>query len=172
MHRGLIALLFVTCFSSSSARAQRIELQAYPAGVIGIVSFTFRHVGPVRASMHAGVNITDRRDWGEQDDESGYGFGAGIDVNRFLSDSEEGFWYGARVDFWSMLINWENKALSLKADSRILVFQPTARAGYAFSGLGRKIDLTLGLGVEKNIATHGENVGQGAILLAGLRLTI
>jgi len=122
--------------------------------------------------MHIGFNLTDRGDWGEKDDESGYGFGAGIDINRYMSQELTGLWLGARVDFWSMLIDWRDDTLQVNADSRILVFQPTARVGYSFDGLGKRMDATLGLGVERNIATHGEDVGQGAILLAGLRLKL
>jgi len=75
-----------------------------------------------------------------------------------------------------MKINWRNDSLGITADSRILVFQPTARVIYRLrtpqpSGV-RIIDVTASLGIEKNIATHGQPVGEGAILLIGARIAL
>lgn len=157
-------------------QAQSIEWQAYPAGVIAVAGHTFHPNDMTEGRLFAGFNITNRRDWGVQDDESGHGYGGGVDINRALPAIGSRWMAGGRVDLWSMKINWRNDTLGITADSRILVFQPTARLLYRLrstpdSGL-RALDLSLSFGMEKNIATHGQPVGEGAILLLGARIAL
>ena len=180
MQRQLIGLLFFLSTSfllrGSTAYAQNIEWQLYPAGAIAVVGHTFHPNENTEGRLFAGVNITNRRDWGVQDDESGQGFGGGVDINRTLPLLGQRWLAGGRVDVWSIQINWRNDSLGITADSRILVFQPTARVIYRLrtpqpSGV-RIIDVTASLGIEKNIATHGQPVGEGAILLIGARIAL
>ena len=185
MQRILIApiIAFVTflitafvLFQTDNASAQSLEWQVYPAGTIAVVGHTFQPNDMTEGRLFAGFNITNRRDWGVQDDESGHGYGGGVDINRALPALGDRWFVGGRVDLWSMKINWRNDVLAITADSRILVFQPTARVVYRLrfpqeSGL-KTIDMTASLGLEKNIATHGQPVGEGAILLIGLRLAL
>jgi len=166
---GTVSLTLIT-----DASGQTVEWQLYPAGTIAIVGHTFHPNNETEGRLFAGVNMTNRRDWGVQDDESGMGFGGGVDINRQIPALGPRWLVGGRVDIWSMKINWRNDTLGITADSRILVFQPTARVIYRLqsSGTGseRIIDVTAALGVEKNIATHGQPVGEGAILLVGARI--
>lgn len=169
----LAALAFLL---TEASHAQSVEWQVYPAGTIGVVGHTFHPNEWTEGRLFAGFNITNRRDWGVQDDESGHGYGAGVDINRTIPRLGEKWLVGGRVDIWSMKINWRNDTLGITADSRILVFQPTARVIYRLrqardAGV-RLIDLTASLGVEKNIATHGQPVGEGAILLIGTRIAL
>lgn len=180
MQRRLIGFSMMLTVSlllvQEEAHAQTIEWQLYPAGAIAVVGHTFQPNDVTEGRLFAGVNITNRRDWGVQDDESGQGFGGGVDINRALPMLGERWLAGGRVDIWSMKINWRNDTLGITADSRILVFQPTARVIYRLrapqpSGV-RIIDVTASLGLEKNIATHGQPVGEGAILLIGARIAL
>jgi len=166
-----LALMALFVISPNYANAQGIELQVYPAGMIGVLSHQFSTGDGIEGRLHAGVNVTNRRDWGVQDDESGHGFGGGVEVDWFLRRFSDRLFAGGRIDMWSMKIDWRNDTVGIEADSRILVFQPTIRMGYRVGSVNLPIDLTLGFGLEKNIATHGEPVGEGAILLAGLRLS-
>jgi len=166
-----IAFLALFVVFTNQANAQGIELQVYPAGMIGVLSHQFKTGDGVEGRLHAGINMTNRRDWGVQDDESGRGFGGGLEVDWFLNRFSNRLFAGGRIDMWSMKIDWRNDALGIEADSRILIFQPTIRMGYRVGSVNLPIDLTLGFGLEKNIATHGEPVGEGAILLAGLRIS-
>lgn len=169
-------LLASTMCTASAVNAQSVETQLYPAGVIAVVGHTFHPNDATEGRLFAGFNMTNRRDWGVQDDESGHGFGGGVDINRALPVLGDRWMAGGRVDVWSMKINWRNDTLGITADSRILVFQPTARLIYRLldqpeSGL-RTMDVSLSLGMEKNIATHGQPVGEGAILLVGARIAL
>ena len=174
--KSALWLIGVAMCLASSGYAQTVEWQLYPAGAIAVVGHTFHPNDATEGRLFVGFNMTNRRDWGVQDDESGHGFGGGVDINRSLPVLGTRWKAGGRVDVWSMKINWRNDTLGITADSRILVFQPTARVIYRLldqpeSGL-RTLDATLSLGLEKNIATHGQPVGEGAILLLGVRLAL
>ena len=57
---------------------------------------------------------------------------------------------------------------NIEGETDIWVLQPTVRAGYR---LMSTLDLSASLGAEINVSTDGEPVGEGAILLVGLRWT-
>ena len=152
--------------------AQTLEVQAYPAGIIGAVGYTVLSPDQIEVRLHAGVNLTDRRDWGENDSETGSGFGGGIDVSWFFLQERPALWVGARVDVWALTIDWRNDSPPASGDSRIVVLQPTARVGFRKMIGVMSLDFTLSFGAEINTVVHGRDVGQGAILLAGLRLTL
>ncbi len=172
MSRRLIPAIGVILLVGLPARAQSIEFQAYPAGLIGAVGYTVLSPGQIEVRLHAGVNLTDRRAWGENDSETGSGFGGGIDVSWFFVQERPAVWVGARVDLWALTIDWRNDSPPSSGDSRIAVLQPTARAGFRKMIGVMSLDFTLGFGAEINTVVHGRDVGQGAILLAGLRLTL
>ena len=151
-----------------------LEVQGYPAGVITTVA---GHV-PLSAhevlSLRAGYNATDRRDFGEHDDEDGGGPGLGAGYRRYFGERRTGWLLGGRVDLWFLEIDWEDDADPGPADrgsSDVVVLQPTLEGGYAFRlGERARLDLTLALGAEVNVDTDGEDVGEGGILLGGVGL--
>ncbi len=148
--------------------ANGLELQAYPAGVVAAFhhqhTFGNHEVGTVRV----GWNLTERGDFGEHDDEDGGGPGFGVGWRHYQELGGEGWYWGGRVDLWSMEINWRDKP-NRRGESEILVLQPTVEGGYRFR-LGASpwmLDLGLAVGAEINVDTDGEDVGEGAILLLG-----
>ncbi|QDV07324.1 hypothetical protein Poly30_28470 [Planctomycetes bacterium Poly30] len=170
----LLALALSACASTSEPTGPLqtgVEIQAYPAGIIPALHFRKTVSDRDVITARLGTNITDRRDWGEHDDESGSGFGGGLGWRRSLNHpsplTESGFHYGARLDLWNLNIDWKDPGRSGSTD--ILVLQPSAEFGYGWThpSLGR-FETTLGLGVEINVDTDGEDVGEGPILLFGL----
>jgi hypothetical protein len=159
---------------ASSASAFGIELQAYPAGVIaglhGEYALSERDVLTARLAW----NETDRGDFGEHDDEQGGGPGGGIGWRRFLGAGRSGWLFGARVDVWQLEIDWEDDLPAAREGTTdVLVVQPSLEAGYRWR-LGDSrwtFDLTGSLGVELNVDTDGEDVGEGPIGLIGATLT-
>lgn len=142
------------------------EAQLYPAGTI----FTLR--GELKLDDndlllgYLGGNYTDRRDWGEHDDEDGIGPGFGAGWRHFLRADHTGWHFGARADLWFLRIDWQDPGRSGTTD--VTVLQPTAVAGYTWQlGGNWVVDLNLGLGAEINVRTDGEEVGSGAIALIG-----
>jgi len=150
------------------------EVQVYPAGVIvaahGQIGITKRDV----LTLRAGYNFTDRRDFGERDDEEGGGPGVGVGVRHFFRDDRSGWLVGGRVDLWSMEIDWHDDIRGggrREGDTDILVLQPTLEGGYRFRlGPSLGLDLTGAAGFEINVDEDGEDVGDGGIMLIGATL--
>jgi hypothetical protein len=147
-----------------------VEVQAYPAGVIPGIQARHRLTNADTITFRIAANITDRGDWGEHEDESGDGWGGGVGWRRAQSGDldTDGWWYGARVDLWDLSIDWNDPgARTGKTD--VLVLQPTVELGYGWTtkSAGR-FELGAGIGVEINVDTTGEDVGEGTIFLVGL----
>jgi hypothetical protein len=123
--------------------------------------------------IHAGYNQTWRRDWGRHDDERGGGPGIGLAFHHFVGDDESPFFIGARVDGWLLRIRYREddiptNAVLLDGDrSDAVVLVPTVRAGWLAISGRVNLDFTVSFGRELNVATRGEEVGEGAILLLG-----
>lgn len=164
-----ITLIFVSgLMLASSAGAQQVgpSLDLYPAGAIVTARYSLDTADSSRVHIHAGMNATDRRDWGKHAEERGAGFGFGMAGHRYFHDRRSGPWYGLRGDIWFMTIRWREPDRSGETD--VVVVQPTARAGWTLSFGRADVDLSLGLGAEVNVHTQGEAVGEGAILLVGI----
>lgn len=146
------------------------EVQVYPAGAI--LGGRYELPAGERTVQFArlAVNLTDRGSWGQHDDEQGHGFGGGIGMRRWLDQQGIGWHYGARADIWSLSLDWEDRAPARSGDSKVLVLQPAIEGGYSWWNRGGRIDLSLSLGVEVNVDTRGEDVGEGPILLLGVSL--
>ena len=146
------------------------EVQAYPAGV-QVTGVAVRELSERDSlSVRAGYNATDRNDWGEHDEEDGGGPGLGVGFHRVLRPELDGGWLvGGRLDLWWLDVDWEEDSGS-SGSTDVVVLQPTLEGGYrwALEG-GASVALTLGLGAEVNVDTDGEDVGEGAILLFGVR---
>ncbi len=173
LQASLLAALAGGCATGSPALG--IETQVYPAGVIPGLHAQWELSPNEALTARLAHNFTDRRDFGEHDDEEGGGFGAGLGYRRYLGHSREGWLWGARIDVWDLEIDWEDGGGTPAASSGstdILVLQPSAELGYGLR-LGDskwRLEWTLGLGAEINIDSDGEDVGEGAILLLGATL--
>ena len=149
-----------------------VTVQAYPAGIILAAHASL----PIRArstlTAHAAHNFTDRRDFGEHDNEEGRGPGFGLAFRRYLGARYEGVHLSVRADLWFLEIDWQDDAPRRSGTTDIVVLQPTAQAGYTRTVANGRLVLeaTVALGVEINIDTQGEAVGEGAILLGGLAM--
>lgn len=145
------------------------ELEAYPAGFIGNVQFS-RLFSPKQViTFHAGFNVTNRRDWGEHDDETGEGAGVGLSWRYYPKEAPAGLHVGVRSDLWFLGINWQQNS-GTSGTTDVTVLQPTAQLGYTYAPPQSRwiLDATVSLGAEINIKTAGEAVGEGAILLVGV----
>lgn len=147
-----------------TARAQHVELQAYPAGLILTSGLD---IGPV--GVHAGFNLTRRQDFGKHDDERGGGFGAGATWWHTTPLRLAGLRLGLRVDVWQLGIDWEDRGVR-SGSTDITVVQPSLRAAWHVPST--PLAITAALGVEMNVRTDGEDVGEGPIGLLGLRWSL
>lgn len=168
--RPLIFLIpgFILALSTLTAQARALgpELRVYPAGLIPGVRGEVSLGDTDLLLFHASYNITNRRAWGEHDDESGGGAGLGLGWLRQLDSASGGWVLGARLDYWQLEIDWEDSGRSGRSDVHVL--QPTVVGGYRWNSGRWRLETSLSLGREINVSTDGEDVGQGWILLAGL----
>ena len=106
--------------------------------------------------------------------EEGGGFGFSPGYQYWFRSAHEGLFLGARVDFWFNSVDWKDNiglANELSGTTEIMVIQPTLTGGYSIP-IAQKLYLTptLAFGAEINTRQEGADVGEGAILLAGLQL--
>jgi hypothetical protein len=148
------------------------ELQAYPAGVIPGLHVQQALDETDALLYRVAANVTDRRDYGEHDDEEGDGFGGGVGWRRYETAARTGWLWGGRVDLWRFEINWRDDGPPLRrGSSKTWTLQPSLEGGHAWSlGDGWSMEVTLGIGAEINVDTEGEGVGEGAIGLLGFTL--
>lgn len=155
------------------------ELRAYPAGVVPafVAELELPANGVLTASL--GLNVTDRGDFGEHDDEEGEGPGFGIGYRRYLdlagilpgdlpAAERLGWFAGGRVDLWFLDIDWEDDP-NRSGSTDVIVVQPTGEGGYSWrAGGGWRMSAFLALGAEINVDEDGEDVGDGLIGLIGI----
>lgn len=166
-----IALLCALLPFTARAADPYVELRAYPAGGIASAGVLFPHGSHVELGISALYNRAERGDAGKHDDESGDGFGIGVEARRYHRSTHTGWFHGARAELFQLDIDWRD-AGNRRGSSEITVLQPTARVGYRFTPIrpGASLELAAGLGAEINLETKGEKVGEGAIGLLGVAL--
>lgn len=144
------------------------EAELYPAGVVVAGS----GASPISENAvvfgRAGYNFTDRRDYGDHEDESGGGPGFGFGYRRWFGEERRGWFWGARADLWFLEIDWEDAGGTRSGTSDVIVLQPVGQGGYTWPVGDWRLDLSASLGAEINVDTSGEDVGEGAILLLGV----
>ncbi len=179
MKKQSLFLVFFFVVLSLSGQGLRpfsvgLEAQVYPTGFIPGVRIDWQLADQGMGHLRIGANIIDHQDFGEQDEEIGEGFGFSLGYQHYFRPSIDGFFLGARCDLWWNTLDWQNDINSphgSSGTSNITVVQPTFLAGYAWVlGGGWEITPTLGYGVEINVITNGEPIGQGTIALGGLTL--
>ncbi len=174
-----LILIGVPAFAQTSLG---MEMQAYPAGIVPGIRFDLGISDQLNLTSRIGYNFTDRRNWGEHDNEEGAGpgFGLGLERTGFLAQNLS---LHARTDLWFMDIDWSDPysgpilcgALPCPDEigkTSIVILQPTIGIGYSIPFSNRYfVKPSLSFGYEINIKTEGEEVGQGAILLVGFQLS-
>jgi hypothetical protein len=174
LRAAFAAGLFASCASTSAEPgiAWGVDAEVYPAGAVIAAR------GEKQVSDHAvvagrvGYNFTERGDFGEHDDESGGGPGFGFTYRRWLGEGFQGWFWGARADLFWLEVDWEDDLSGggkREGTSDIIVLEPVGQGGYSWTlPAGARLDLAASLGVEINVDTDGEDVGEGTILLFGL----
>lgn len=175
---SLVFVLSLTLCSHAQTGVYRpwaigVEAQVYPTGVIPGVRVQKAINDKGMLHIRGGYNLVDHRDLGEHEDESGGGFGGTIGYDHFVQTDYYGWFFGPRVGLWFNSIDWKDnigEANELTGTSDIIVLQPTLEAGYRFQlGAGDfYLAPTVALGMEINVKTEGEEVGQGAVFLLGV----
>jgi len=182
MHRKIVFTLLINLFSLMVYAQDKagkyfdlgIEVQQYPTGfLLGLRSEI--GLAPHHAlDLRVGYNLLDHQSFGVHENEEGGGFGFTIGYRYYFKTENLGWFLGVRSDLWFNKVEWQDNIdtpMAVNGTSDIIVFQPTAIAGYRFL-INEKFVLTptLAIGGEINIKTTGAEVGQGAIFLWGINV--
>lgn len=177
---GLLVLLSIALFSQDSSPKTLdigLEAQQYPTGYLLGIRAERGWANKHSLSIRLGYNGFDHQNFGVHDGEAGGGFGGTLGYRYYFRAGHTGLFLGLRTDVWRNKIDWKDyvgdfRGNFIKGQSRIVVLQPTAIAGYLFLLKDHWIiNPTLAFGAEINVKTEGEPVGEGAIFLWGLNLS-
>jgi hypothetical protein len=147
-----------------------LEVRQYPLGTIPSLQLRSQLSPSLEGLLSAGANIAYHGSQGEQDRESGLGWGAGVGVRHKAYGA---VFAGARLDLWRMAIDWTNTHRANEppsGTSRFLIVQPTLEIGTNILMRNRSVWLTptLSFGGEINAFDHDAPTGHGLIILLGL----
>ncbi len=172
----LIFLLCLTWFwSSGQSRSTTygVELQQYPTGFQPGLFVSFPLAELTSIDLRVGYNLVWHGSTGVHDDERGGGFGFSLGYLRSFLSPDDGLFSMGRVDGWFNRVDWRDKAApaDLMGTTDLIVIQPSFLLGYRFPLASQmSISPTLAFGWEFNVREDGEDIGEGAILLWGVRL--
>ena len=173
---GLFLLFSGLASAQSSIFDLNFEFQAYPTGLIPGLRLEKGFADQHAVHLRLGYNWIRHRDLGEHSDERGDGYGFTLGYKYYFREGFQGWQLGLRNDIWFNTLDWEDYDIEgMLFDSgttKITVVQPTAEAGYTFllGDGGWTFTPTAAFGFEINVKTEGADVGQGAILLLGIKI--
>jgi hypothetical protein len=175
----LLVVLFTFQIQQTHAQNSKhlgFEAQWYPAGYQLMLTHELGISEKDAFHVKLGYNIARRQDFSPYNDlENGGGWGFTLGYRHYFSEAVSGFYVGGRVDLWWLTIDWEdglNNPSPTMGTTNITVLQPTGEVGYLYNipDSPLSIGINAAAGWEINVVTDGEEVGQGAIGLLGLRL--
>ena len=85
-----------------------VEVQGYPAGIMVGPRVSFAAGDHHEINFRGAYNLTDRRDFGENDNEEGGGPGGGLGYRYYFKNNRTHFFLGSRLDIWRLEIDWRN----------------------------------------------------------------
>ena len=143
------------------------QFQWYPSGTISSLHVAFNSRIHHSLFVQLGYNKANRKDNGEKDNEKGSGLGGAIGYRYYFRPYPHKFFIGAKTDIWRMKIDWVQGIQA--GESKTWTLQPIFEIGYTFIINDQAfITPSISNGVEINLKTEGEKVGQGFITLIGI----
>jgi hypothetical protein len=145
------------------------EFQWYTKGYIGALHLAYNF--PIHHSfqVRVGYNKSNWKDLGLHQNEEGGGPGFSLGYRYYFLVRPHGFFLGARADLWKLSIDWKQGVVT--GTTKVTAIQPTVEIGYMMLINDMVfISPSIAAGVQSNIKTEGQAVGDGAIFLAGLSI--
>lgn len=145
-----------------------ISVQVYPSGIIPTINYEYYLTDKSSLQYCLGVNIIDRQDYSDKnDEEKGVGFGGSFGYRYHFVKPKGAFIIGVNLDVWNTWIDWRNNVNEMgqtSGNTYIFVLQPWLEVGYFFNLKNTsKLGITGGFGREINVITNGKDVAQGWI---------
>jgi len=172
----LLLLSFCNAISAQNTRSRGIEsvglgLQIYPAGTMINLKSNWKVSPREILTGKLGYNFAMRQDFGKHDNEEGGGPGFTVAYKRYFKTELSGWFMEARAAMWFLDIDWGDNTPLRSGNTDITVVQPTVGLGYDFLiNHSLKLGFIAAFGYEVNVATNGEDVGEGGISLLGISL--
>jgi hypothetical protein len=142
------------------------EFQWYPKGYIYDLHLAYNFPIHYSIQAHVGYNKSNWKEKGIHDNEEGGGPGFSLGYRYYFLVRPHGFFLGARADMWRLFIDWRQGINNGR--SKVWALQPTAEMGYMFliNDLFF-ISPSIAAGIQTNIKTEGQAVGDGSVILVG-----
>ena len=175
MKRILFAVFFILLFNTSKSQVEvgytttdiGAVFQWYPSGTISGLHLGFNSRLHNSFIVEAGYNKANRKDNGEKDNEKGGGWGGSLGYRYYFKPYPYKLFLGLKTDIWRMSIDWTEGANT--GNTKTWTLQPTFEIGYTFVINDQAfITPVIANGVEVNMKTEGDKVGQGFITLVGI----
>ena len=175
MKKATILFLFAFIFHAAQSQEEvgysttdiGAEFQWYPTGTISSLHLAFNARMHHSVLVQLGYNKANRKDNGEKDNEKGGGWGGAIGYRYYFKPFPHKFFLGAKTGLWRLNIDWVEGAQT--GESKTWTLQPAFEIGYTFIINDQAfITPSISNGVEINMKTQGEKVGQGFITLIGI----
>lgn len=143
------------------------EFQAYDKGYIAALHLAYNFPIHHSIQLRAGYNKSNWKSEGLHDNEEGGGPGFSLGYRYYFLVRPHGFFLGARTDVWHLSIDWKKGIAT--GNSKTWALQPTVEMGYMFL-INDMVFITpsIAAGVQSNLQTQGQTVGDGSIFLAGI----
>ena len=173
--KKLISLTIISFCFIITARSQDFgyktidvggEFQWYPKGYIYALHLAYNF--PIHHSVQAriGYNKSNWKEKGLHANEEGGGPGFSLGYRYYFLVRPHGFFLGAHADVWRLSIDWRG---TINGRSKIWALQPTAEMGYMFLINDMFfISPSIAAGVQTNVKTEGQSVGDGSVILIGI----
>jgi len=143
------------------------EFQWYPKGYIYAIHLGYNFPVHHSVQLRLGYNKSNWKEKGIHDNEEGGGPGFSMGYRYYFLVRPHGFFLGARADLWKLTIDWREGTMNGK--SKLWALQPAAELGYMFLINDMFfISPSIAAGVQTNIKTEGQAVGDGSVILVGI----
>ena len=171
-------ILFALVLFFHVSRSQDVEV-GYRTTDIG-AQFQYHLYGTV-TSLHAAFNSkihhsilvqfsynkANRKDNGEKDIETGSGWGGALGYRYYFRPHPHKLFLGVKADIFKMKIDWVDGIFT--GQTRTWTLQPSLELGYTFVVNDQGfITPFIANGVQINVQTEGDKVGQGFVPIIGI----
>lgn len=143
------------------------QFQWYPSGTISSLHLAFNARMHHSIVVQLGYNNVKANDNGEKAEEKGSGWGGALGYRYYFKPFPHKFFLGARADIYKMKIDWAQGILT--GQTKTWMLQPTVEIGYTFI-INDQAFITpfVANGVQVNLKTDGDKVGDGFVTLVGI----
>jgi hypothetical protein len=143
------------------------EFQGYFKGYTAALHLAYNFSIHHSFQLRLGYNKNNLKDKGKHDNEEGGGHGGSLGYRYYFLVRPHGFFLGVHADLWRLSIDWRQG--NVTGNSKIWALQPSVEMGYMIL-INDMFFITpsVSAGVQSNIKTEGQAIGDGFIMMTGI----